>query len=88
MDTETRTAIEVVRDASRADRDALREAIRSESEKGLERLMELERDLDQRIQSQISRSRVDLVFRTFLGAVVLFTVVMITLVVAKAVYQQ
>jgi hypothetical protein len=87
MDTETRTAIEVVRDASRADRDAMREAMRSESEKGRERLMELDRDLDQRIQRQISRSRVDLVFRMLLGAVVLFTVVMITLVVAKAIYR-
>lgn len=87
MDTETRTAIEVVRDASRADRDALRQEIRSESEKGRERLMELDRDLDQRIQRQISRSRVDLAFRIFLGAVVLFAVVMITLIAAKAIYQ-
>lgn len=85
MDTETRTAIEVVRDASRADRDAMREEMRSESEKGRERLMELDRGLDQRIQRHLSRSRVDLAFRIFIGAVVLFAVVMITLDIALAV---
>jgi hypothetical protein len=87
MDTETRTAIEVVRDASRADRDTLREAMRSESEKGHERLMELDRGLDQRIQRHLSRSRADLVFRIFIGAVVLFAVVMTTLDIAQAVYR-
>jgi hypothetical protein len=87
MDTETRTAIEVVRDASRSDRDALREKIRSESEKGHEQLMELDRGLDQRIQRHISRSRANLVFWIFIGAAVLFAVVVITLEIAQAVYR-
>lgn len=87
MDTETRTAIEVVRDASRADRDAMRKEMRSESEKGRERLMELDRGLDQRIRQQLSRSRADLVFRILIGAVVLYAVVMITLAIARAVYR-
>lgn len=87
MDTETRTAIEVVRDASRADRDAMRKEMRSESEKGRERLMELDRGLDQRIRQQLSRARADLVFRAFIGAVVLYAVVMITPAIARAVYR-
>lgn len=87
MDTETRTAIEVVRDASRADRDAMRKEMRSESEKGRERLMELDRGLGQRIRQQLSRSRADLVFRILIGAVVLYAVVMITLAIARAVYR-
>ena len=87
MDTETRTAIEVVRDASRADRDAMRKEMRSESEKGRERLMELDRGLDQRIRQQLSRSRADLVFRILIGAVVMYAVVMITPTIARAVYR-
>jgi hypothetical protein len=87
MDTETRTAIEVVRDASRADRYAMREEMRSESEKGRERLMELDRGLDQRIQCHLSRSRADLALRIFIGAIVLCAVVMITLAIARAVYR-
>jgi hypothetical protein len=87
MDTETRAAIEVVRDASRADRDAMREEMRSESEKGRERLMELDRGLGQRIQDHLSRSRWDLAFRVYIGAVVLFVIVMITLDIAQAVYR-
>jgi hypothetical protein len=87
MDTETRTAIEVVREASRADRAALREEMRSESRKGHERLMELDRGLDQRIQRHLSRSRADLGFWIFIGAAVLFAVVVITLDIAQAVYR-
>lgn len=87
MDTETRIAIEVVRNAARADRDALREQVRSEAERGRERLVELDRGLDQRIQWHLSRSRADLAFRIFIGAVVLWTLVMITLAIARAVYR-
>ncbi len=87
MDAEIRTAIEVVRDATRADRDALREEVRSESERGRGRLMELDLGLDQRIQRHLSQSRADLVFRLFIGAAVLCVVVMITLAIARAVYR-
>lgn len=49
--------------------------------------MELERGLDQRIQHHLSRSRADLAFRIFIGVVVLYAVVMITLAIARAVYR-
>lgn len=87
MDAETRTAIKVVRDATRADRDAMREEMRTESEEGRGRLMELDRGLDQRIQWHLSQSRADLVFRLFIGAAVLCVVVMITLAIARDVYR-